>query len=408
MTTTISRCPVLAFDHHAETVSKNRPSVLEEVRQHPVFFTESHGGYWVVAAYELANQVLRDPETFSSLKREDGSGGVTIPTAPGPRILPAEADGEYHRKLKKIVLAKFDKRAIDAIRPMVERLVTDTIDRVIEKRDFDVAHDLADVIPPGVIVSYLGFSDEQRVPFIQAVQDAVSCIPMLGEMPADGPTPEMAAAVVSFQSAVGTINELAARRRQQPADDIVSYLVAPEQGLSDDEVLWLVFTLILGGAENPAALIANTLLRLSEDPALRDRLIAHPELLPAAYEEFLREVTPGLSLGRNVTRDVELGGQQLRAGDRVLVWLPAANHDSAVFDAPDDLNIDRGQCRHIAFGKGPHMCPGQLVTRLEFELVLSQVLTRMPNFKVDAERAERFDDASLVYGWRTMPATTGL
>jgi cytochrome P450 len=405
---TITERPVLDFDHHSATVSNHRPAVLDEVREHPIFYTESHGGYWVVASYELARQVLRDTDAMSCLKHEDGTGGVTIPTAPGPRILPAEVDGEYHRKLKKILLAKLDKRTVDAMRPRIEAVVTEAIDRVIEKGSFDVVHDLADVIPARVIVTYLGFSDEVRVPFIKAVQDSVSAIPMLGEMPADGPTPEMQRAVETFTFALETIKGLIAERRRQPQDDLVSWFVSPEHELTDDEAMWLTFTCILGGAENPAALIANTMLKLSQDHELRDRLIADPELITPATEELLREITAGISLGRNVVKDIEIGGQQLKAGDRVLIWLPAANHDATMFDDPDELNIDRSPCPHMAFGTGPHMCPGSFLTRLEFKLTVEQVLTRMPDFTIDVENSERLQDASLAYCFRTMPATTGL
>jgi cytochrome P450 len=405
---TIADCPVLDFDHHSAYVSNNRQDVLDELRRHPVFFTHSHGGYWVVAGYEVAKQVLHDTVHFSSLKHEDGSGGVTIPTAPGPRILPAELDGEYHMRLKKILTLNLNKKSVERLRPRIEACVTAAIDNIIAKGEFDVVHDLADVVPAGVIVTFLGFAEDQRLPFIKAVQDAVSAIPMVGGVPEGGPTREMVAALASFHTAVEMIDTLIAERHVEPQDDFVSAMLDPRYGLNDEEVRWLTFTMILGGAENPAALIANTLLRISEDPDLRDRLTADPGLLARATDELLREISPGISLARNVVKEVEVGGQVFRPGDRVLIWLPAANHDARVFENPDVLNIDRKKCPHIAFGVGPHTCPGSWLTRMEFELVVTQVLRRMPEFRIDVARSKRFEDASLAYCFREMPATTSL
>ena len=275
---TTSTRPVLEFDHHASETSYDRASVLARVKAAPpVFWTEAHGGHWVVTSHELTKRVLKDAEVFSSLKHDDGSYGVTIPTAPGPRLIPAEADGQYHRRLRGVLAPKFNKPAVERRRPEVEAFVEQTIDRVIEKREFDVVHDIADVIPAGVVVAQLGFPDEERVPFIKSIQAALTVLSLF--QPGDEVTPEVQAGMDAFGHAVATVNEHIARRKEEPADDLTSYLVEPQHELSDDDLLWLVFTLIVGGAENPAALICNTLLQLSENDELRARLIAEPELI---------------------------------------------------------------------------------------------------------------------------------
>lgn len=381
--------------------------MIQRVREHPLFYTEHHGGYWVVTSHALSKQVLKDHETFSSQKHDDGTAGVTIPTMMGPRLLPAEADAPYHRALRKVLTPRFNKSAVDQMRPSVEAFIEATIDRVIEKRDFDIVHDIADVIPAGVMVERLGFPESERVPFIKSVQAAMTAIPLAtqsgGEM-----TPEIQEGMAGFLRAVETIKAVIEERRAHPTEDIISHMAQPEHGLSDDELLWLTFTLIAGGAENPAALITNALKMLADDPDLRMRLIADPTQIPAATEEFLRTVTPGVSLVRNVKVDTVLEGQQLLAGERILMWLPAANHDPQIFEAPERFDIDRGSCPHLALGDGPHFCVGAMLARLQFNVLLSQVLTRMPDFTIDLERSERFDDASTMWGWRTMPATTNL
>src|SRR5271156_339175 len=156
---------VVEFDHHGRSISENRDGVLREVAPYPVFFTESHGGYWVVTSHELAKRVLRDPVTFSSRKHEDGSGGVTIPTMIGPRLLPAEVDPPFHRDLRRILSSKFTKQSVERLRPAMTRLVRTAIDHVVELGSFDVVRDISNVVPAGSIVEYLGFPAAERVAF---------------------------------------------------------------------------------------------------------------------------------------------------------------------------------------------------------------------------------------------------
>ena len=395
--------PTLDFDHHSSYTSNHRDEVLAHVRDHPVFWTESNGGHWVVASHALAKRVLRDPAVFSSLKTEEMTGGVTIPTVIGPRLIPAEVDPPYHRTLRKVLTPKFHKKAVEALRPSLEAFIVEVVDRAAAKGEFDVVHDIADTIPAGLMVRYLGFSEEERVPFIRSVQAALNVMPHASD-PEFAKSPAMQDGLAAFGHAVTVINTLIASRRHQPADDLVSHLVAPEYELSDEEVLWLTFTLLVGGAENPAAMIGNSLLYLSHDTALRARLAADHDLIPAACEELLRQTSSAVSLARNVLSDVELEGVQLHAGDRVLVWLPAANRDPDVFDRPAVVDIDRPTCPHVAFGDGPHVCIGAPLFRDWFHITLREVLTKMPKYTVDLERAHRFDDSATMWGWRTMPA----
>jgi cytochrome P450 len=393
------------FDHHSSRASHHREEVLAEVRDHPIFWTESYGGHWVVTSHELTKVVLRDPVRFSSHKTADMTGGVTIPTLVGPRLLPAEVDPPYQRQLRKVITPKFHKSAVESIRPELEQFIAGVIDDAVSKGDFDVVHDIADRIPAGSMVMYLGFPEDERVPFIRSVHAALNVMPYAAD-PEFAATERMRRGMESFQQAVGVINSLIVERRRRPGDDVVSHLVAPEFGLPDDDILWTIFALIVGGAENPAATIGNSLLHLSQDTGLRKRLMADHSLIPAACEELLRQTSSAVSLARNVTQDVEVGGMRLRKGDRVLVWLPGANRDPAVFDRPEQVDIDRPACPHLAFGDGPHVCPGAPLYRVWFEIMMKQILTKMPEYTVDAASSKRFDDAATMWGWETMPART--
>lgn len=410
MSTTEVTRPVLEFDHHSPRASHDRPELLEMVREHPVFWSESHGGYWVVSSHATVKEVLGDPETFSSDKAQDGTGGDTIPSV-GPRLLPAECDNPRHKELRDLLWAKFNRKAVAELRPMVEQIVTSAIDAVIAKGEFDVIHDIADVIPAGVITSYLGFPESDRIPFIRTVQQVLSLQAAL--MPGASETMDQAqlqAGMNAFVSARQTILDLMAERRERPADDLVSALVLQtETPIDEDELAFMIFTVMVGGFENPSALIANSMLHLSLDRELREALITDPERIHAATEEFLRYTSAAVSLARTCTRDVEFHGVQMRRGDRVLMWLPGANHDPAVFEGPDRYELGRGNVRqHVGFGYGIHRCVGFVLAELEFDLLWHQLLTRMPDFTIDTRAAQRVDDAHTMYGFTTMPARTNL
>jgi cytochrome P450 len=408
MTTSSPRLiPTLDFDHHSAYTANHRDEVLAVVSGHSIFWTESNGGHWVATSYELIKRILRDPATFSSLKTEDMTGGVTIPTVVGPRLIPAEVDAPQHRQLRKMLIPKFSGAAIKKIEPELQQFIAGVIDDVIAKKDFDLVHDIADRIPAGSIVAYLGFPEEERVPFIKSVQAALTVMPYASD-PEFAASPQMQEGLKQFGHAVEVIQKLIAQRRQQPQDDVVSHMLADEFSLTDDEVMWVTFTLIVGGAENPAAMIGNSLLYLSQDDELRARLAADHALIPAACEELLRQTSSAVSLARNVTEDVELDGAQIRKGDRILLWLPAGNRDAAKFERPDEVDIDRPSCPHLALGDGPHVCIGSSMFRTWYRIMLTEILTKMPNYSVDLQNSVRFDDAATMWGWRTMPASTNV
>jgi cytochrome P450 len=406
MSITTQRAPVLDFDHHSVRLAHHRDEVLAEVDRYPIFYTEANGGYWVVTSYDLTKAVLRDPETFSSLKDEDGTGGVTIPTMIGPRLLPAEVDAPYHRTLRRILAPFFQRSAVEKMRPAIEALTREAIDEVICKREFDAASDISSLIPARTMVEYLGFPESERVAFIRSIHAALDVMPHAAD-PAWAGSPELIEGMRALGHAVNVINDLIAERRLRPTDDLVSFISANRE-VADEHIMWIIFTLLVGGIENPAAMISNSLLYLSVDTTLRQRLIADPSLIPAAREELMRHITPGVSLARNITHDVEIGGVSLRAGERILLWLPGPNHDRTVFDQPQQVDIGRPACPHLAFGDGPHVCPGATLFRVQFQVLVTEILRRIPDYTVDLDRVQRYDDAATMCGFKSMPACTNL
>jgi cytochrome P450 len=201
---------------------------------------------------------------------------------------------------------------------------------------------------------------------------------------------------------------LVAERRSKPEDDLLSELVAARidgQPLSDDDIVNIAFLIIAGGFDTTTSMIANVLLYLHHNHDARTQLRENPDQIPTAIEEFLRYFTPTQALARTVTRDTELGGQNLRAGDRVLMCWAGANHDPAVFENPDDIVLDRFPNRHTTFGLGIHRCLGSNFARAELALMLEEVLRRLPDWEINEDEAERYQTIGVVNGWIKMPAT---
>lgn len=391
---------VVDFDHHTKEYAENHDAILEKMREqcpHAVW-SENHGGYWAVIGHDAAKKVLGDNETFSSAKLPDGSRGKTVPSV-GPRLIPAECDPPLHTTLRRVLAPMFNRPAAERLLPEIERCVGATLDRVIEMGEFDGSIDIADHIAPGVVVAYLGFPEEDREGLIHAVQ--------LG-MHTD-PTPEgERTKIEALGGIVGKIGAFIASRRAERAEDLVSYLVHhPDLAeLTDEDFIWLIFTLLLGGMENTTAWITNTLVHLDEDRQLRRTLIEQPTLIPKAGDELLRFYSPAVSLGYTAAVDTEVCGVGMRAGERVLVMVPGANHDPGIFDDPGAVDITRNTRPHLGFGFGPHFCPGAPLARLEYRVFLEQVLTRIPDYSLHRDRCARVDDAGIMNGWRNLPGST--
>jgi len=157
--------------------------------------------------------------------------------------------------------------------------------------------------------------------------------------------------------------------------------------------------------DTTAGVMGNSLLRIDRDPALRQQLIDEIDFMPKAIEEFLRHDGPGGGLYRRLTRDVEFHGQPMQEGDKVLMMFWLANRDPAAFPDPETIDIHRTNNRHMTFGMGPHRCLGSHHGRLMFATMLREVMTRLPDFEVDWDGIERFEDCGGVYAIRYLPVT---
>jgi cytochrome P450 len=261
--------------------------------------------------------------------------------------------------------------------------------------------DFAYPLPLTVISEMLGIPLADRNQFREWSQAAVSFTP------ADRANPAVTAKLIEF---IVYLRRLVAAKRAAPGDDLLSGLVLAEtegDKLSENELLSMIFLLIVAGHETTVNLIGNGALALFEHAAQRARLHADPSLLRTAIEEMLRYYGPvEMSLTRWVRQDTELGGQRLRRGEQILALLASANHDGEQFPQSEKFDITRQPNRHIAFGTGIHSCLGATLARLEGQVAFATLLSRMPDLALAIPRDEvRWRDATFLRGLTRLPVT---
>jgi cytochrome P450 len=382
------------FDHHSADFCARNYEITDDLRARcPVAYTEAHGGYWVLTGYEPVAAALLDDELFSS------KPSVGIPASPIPApLLPIESDPPLTRELRAIIARHFTVNAVRALTPAIREMAGELIDKFIERGECDIAAELATPLPARTILAMLGF-DDNRWP------EWVDCVHFLMHDRTTDPEKTLQVAGTLF---AGIAEEVARREMDgfEPAqEDVLSSIMrGTVQGrpLEPLEVSMYTFTLFLAGMDTTSGLVGNALVRLDQQPALRERLLADRSLLPAATDEFLRHDTSVQGLARTVTRDADFFGQRLRAGDRVLLMFAAANRDPAAFDRPGEIDFDRRRVKDLAFGVGEHRCLGANLASVLFQVMIDEILTRLPDFRVTGP-GERFPDAGETYALRHLP-----
>jgi cytochrome P450 len=303
-----------------------------------------------------------------------------------------------HTRLRRLVSSTFTARRVAALRPAIETMIDDLLDRMEGRADFVDA--FAFPLPVTVIGELLGVPAADRPQFKGLVRDWTRVIEVLD-----------ADAVRHADPAAATIREylagLAAERRKNPGDDLISALVAAEEAgdrLTEDELLTMAALLFAAGFETTTNLLANSLVALLRHPDQLDRLRAEPGLAQPAVEELLRYDTPVQLVARLVTEPVELGGVTVEANERVVAYLGAGNRDPDRFPDADGLHLDRADNAPLSFGGGIHYCLGAPLARLEAQIALPALARRFPRLALDGEPHRR--DSLAIRGYLAVPVTT--
>lgn len=398
------KCPVVNFDHHGREYAADKFRVLRTVREEaPVAWTEAWGGFWVVTGYEEMRTVALDDETYASLQEYDKDSifqGQAIPPIASEkyRQVPLSLDPPEFFDFRRVFMGLLTPKVAESKTERFRQMVDYCIDQHIETGKIDLVLDIAAAVPAIVTMEILGLPLDDWEEYAEPVHAWVYTPP---------DSPDRARADAGFDGLLNLIRETIEKRKVSPGSDIISALtqatVRDGEPMTDQELLEMASIVVTGGVDTTTTLLANAFHYLDSHPEHRARLLADADFMKSATEEFLRFYTPVGALARTVTKDTELGGRQLERGDRVLISWAGANHDGKEFDRPDEIVLDRFPNRHCSFGIGIHRCLGSNFARAEFKIVMEQVLTRLPDYRIIHEEAEPYP-SQISPGWIKMPA----
>ncbi len=356
-------------------------------REHPVVWHDEPGGnkgFWAVTRYADLVAVHMDWETYSS-----EVGAVSLeelePDQLEVRKTMLETDPPRHRELRNVCNKRFGARGVGAYEDFIREVARGVLDRALEKQEFDFVSEISRELPIRFLCAIFTVPQEDA-PMLIEWGDA-----MIGNQ-----DPDYSAAVVDqvdteefrylpFRSpAAYKVFEYADRQRDvrldEPRDDVLTALtVAQSEGVLNEREYQNYFSLLMiAGNETTRHTISHGMLALMEHPDQLAKLQEDPSLIPVAVEEILRWATPVMHFRRTATRDTELRGRKIRAGDKVVTWYISADRDEDAFDDPYRFDVERRPNDHVTFGPGgPHFCLGAHLARLETKVLFQELLPRL-------------------------------
>jgi cytochrome P450 len=316
-----------------------------------------------------------------------------------------QQDPPDHTRLRGLVVKAFTARRVEDMRPRIQAIVDDTLDRVEKLGHMDLIEDFAFRLPVTVICDMLGIPEDHREVFYKSSRDGgrlLDPVPLSRE--------EIDQANAANLLARGYFQQLFDLRRKQPGEDLTTQLVQAEEDgtkLSNDELTANIILLFGAGHETTVNLIGNGLLALFRNPDQLALLKANPALITNAVEEFLRYDSSVQMTGRVALEDIEdLGGKSVPKGESVLCLLGSANRDPAVYpDRPDHLDITRPNVRPLSFGGGIHFCLGAQLARIEAEIAIATLLRHLPDIRPDDLDNPKWRPTFVLRGLRELPAS---
>jgi len=348
-------------------------------------------GYYFASRHDDVHAALRDGGPAVDVFSHEGKMRALDVVVPEEERLIGEVEGPRHTKLRKLLMTSLHPSLVTQVRDYLEKLCDTLLDDLLARGGGDLVADYAVPIPSRVLARVLDLPESDYVLFRQWTVEVVN-----GPYPTrnGGPFgPGLRGAVPEFAD---YIDRLAEERRRSPREDLLSRMVHAEvdgERFSPTQIRSSVAHLIMAGNETTTNLIGNLLCHLLTHREDLERLRAEPELMMGAVEESLRIDPPVLIQPRTIVRDVELRGVHVPAGARVILSLAGANHDPAVFEEPERFDLDRKNVgQHLAFGAGPHYCPGAALARLEARVAVGRFLERVGRAELpDGFCRERLD-----------------
>ena len=373
------RDPAYVADPHERILDlvKNAP---------PIFWTPRNGGHWMLMSHSANFNASRDVETFSSEfipRAEMAAMKARLP--PGmphiPMPIPINIDPPDHTKYRMPLQRVFSPKSILAMKDSIAALCAELIDAVKARGQCEFMKEIAEPMPVRVFLKMLGLpldrQDEYRAIVSQHLSD---------------PSPDPKAMIPKLQRIAASMNDTFLARRDNPQDDIISLLWKIEidgKPTTIEDMQNYGVLLFIAGLDTVMNGIGHAVRHLARNPQLQEQLRANPKLIPEASEEMLRRYTFTVP-PRIVAKDVVFEGVQMKARERAMLFLPAADLDPKEYANSESYDLNRENKVHIAFNAGPHRCLGSHLARVELQVLYEVLLARLPTFRLDSQRPPTF------------------
>jgi cytochrome P450 len=382
-----------------EYFSNPFPLFTDLRRDDPVFFSETLGG-WVITRFQDVSEILHNHEDYSSKGRVLHLINKLDPAV--QKHLPllqmhfatglAHSDAPEHKRLRNLLAQAFTPKVSEAMRPIAHEVVTRQISNL--STSSDLIRDVFIPVPALVVGRLLG-SSEDDIPDLIRWAGAINGLYEKGGLIDPNKAiyaEKMLEEIRQFVTRLaGHRRELRIKGKLDPTQDVLAGLVSVEtdgDSLSDSELLSTVVTLFVAGHETTTHLLGNGMLALLRSDSELKRIQGNFELIPKAIDEMARFDGSVPRSWRITKRQMEISGVQIPQGELVLPILSAANRDESVFEDPDVFNISRDTRKHLAFGRGVHVCLGAPLARIEGQEIIKQLLTKFPNISLNAKESE--------------------
>lgn len=385
----------LVYNPYAFAVHDDPYALYRRLRDEAPAYWNDELAFWALSRFADVQAGFKDVDTYSSYD------GIALESR-GPQALRMliTLDPPEHTAMRKLVNRVFTPRRVAAMEDETRRIVRGYLDTFADRGSCDLVAELTGPFPMDVISAVFGVDPADRAQ-LRTWADQI----LVRE---DGSMRLPPEAMEGFSSLLGYFAADLGRRKAGEGTGLLTDLAATDldgRPLTDEELLAFCILFIIAGHETTTKLVANAVELLARHPDQRDLLVAEPGRIPDAVEEVLRFHTSTQYMHRTATRDHEVHGQTIRAGESVLLLIGSANHDEREFGpTADDFDITRAPGGHIAFGYGAHYCLGAGLARMEARVALEELHARLPAYEVDHRRKVRFHSGN-VTGWSSLPLT---